>query len=236
MNSMSDSPISGVSETFKSRVLEYLSTLRAKLVVCRAEIEERVRSESPDFNVFQFIQPDENRLSDIIAALLDPNGNHGQGELFLAEFLEIAGIATDVPLEAFRVVREDCTTQIANPLRRIDIVLIGSVNGRSFGIGIENKPWAVDQPNQVKDYVDELVSRFKDRWHMIYLCREGSGPTASSICATSWETLRSSGKCKVMTFRGEFSAWLKRCFKVCKSLYPRAFLQNFAAYIDSHLS
>jgi hypothetical protein len=29
------------------------------------------------FNVFHLIEPDENKLSDILAGLLDPKGSHG---------------------------------------------------------------------------------------------------------------------------------------------------------------
>lgn len=42
-----------------------------------------------DFNVFDFISPDENRLSDILAFLLNPGAAHGQGNIFLIHFLNI---------------------------------------------------------------------------------------------------------------------------------------------------
>ena len=34
------------------------------------------------FNVFDLIEPDENKLSDVLAGLLNPKGAHGQGDLF----------------------------------------------------------------------------------------------------------------------------------------------------------
>jgi hypothetical protein len=37
------------------------------------------RKTASSFNVFTLIEPDENKLSDIIADLLDPQGRHGQG-------------------------------------------------------------------------------------------------------------------------------------------------------------
>ena len=40
------------------------------------------------FNVFDLIEPKENKLSDILADMLDPKGDHGQGELFLRLLLE----------------------------------------------------------------------------------------------------------------------------------------------------
>jgi hypothetical protein len=41
------------------------------------------------FNVFNYIKPDENKLSTIIADLLDVHGGHGQGSVFLNSFLEL---------------------------------------------------------------------------------------------------------------------------------------------------
>jgi hypothetical protein len=41
---------------------------------------------APSFNPFDFISPDENRLSTIIAWLLNPGGSHAQGGRFLDLF------------------------------------------------------------------------------------------------------------------------------------------------------
>src|SRR4051794_32824876 len=66
----------------------------AAKVIKEAEIQEseRNRTEARRFNVFSLIKPDENRLSDILADLLDPDGPHGQGNLFLRLLLEQLGI------------------------------------------------------------------------------------------------------------------------------------------------
>ena len=42
------------------------------------------------FNVFDLIEPDENKLSDVLAGLLNPKGAHGQGDLFLRLHLRAA--------------------------------------------------------------------------------------------------------------------------------------------------
>ena len=49
-----------------------------------AEIKVHLASE---FNVFHSIKFEENRISDVFAYLLDPDETHGQGKLFLREFL-----------------------------------------------------------------------------------------------------------------------------------------------------
>lgn len=42
---------------------------------------------APDFNMISCLYPDENRLSNVIAMLLDPKGEHGQGDAFIQLFL-----------------------------------------------------------------------------------------------------------------------------------------------------
>ena len=53
-----------------------------------------------------------------------------------------------------------------------------------FCLAIENKPYAADQPNQVKDYLDYLKERYQDRALLIYLSRSGDAPSEDSIKAS----------------------------------------------------
>jgi hypothetical protein len=46
---------------------------------------------SQDLRIFDYIDPDENLLSRILHDLLDPDGPHGQGDVFLRKFLERIG-------------------------------------------------------------------------------------------------------------------------------------------------
>ena len=63
------------------------------------------------FNVFDLIEPDENKLSDVLAGLLDPKGNHGQGDLFLRLLFERLGLRSDAKLT------KDATVQREAPMR-----------------------------------------------------------------------------------------------------------------------
>ena len=95
---------------------------------------------APLFNVFDFILPDENRLSDIIAFLLDPKERggqgdafHGQRDTFLKLFLKMVGLENRFDYsKPINVHREEPTDEC----RRIDIVLDQQ---DFFGLGIENK-------------------------------------------------------------------------------------------------
>lgn len=66
------------------------------------------------FNVFEYIQPNENRLSDLIADLLDPKGKHGQGQVLLREFVKTV-CGTSLSAWQFRAIRREVATSfIAN--------------------------------------------------------------------------------------------------------------------------
>jgi hypothetical protein len=110
---------------------------------------------APRLSLFDLIRPNENVFSRIIADLLDPLGAHGQGHLFLNALLG----SLDMPRVGVRdVVRVACEVQ-TDALRRIDIV----VETPTVLLGIENKPWAVQQPNQLSDYLRELENRAHGR-------------------------------------------------------------------------
>ena len=176
-------------------------------------------------NVFSYIRPDENRLSDIIRDLLDPRGPHGQSEAFLCEF-----IAQTCPREinpnSCNVFRENVTSRIESHLRRIDIL----VDLGDFGIAIENKPWATDQQDQISDYVAHLERRFTGEFVIVYLTRNGGKP--QSLASSQCDRLLSTRKLLLWNYQGVFRAWLKRCYRECEADVVRFFLRNFIAYID----
>lgn len=92
-----------------------------------------------EFNVFlQYFDPDENAISRVLAILLDPERAHGQGAVFLRQFLDMIGhpeLCADS--RKARVRYQDPATW-ANESGLIDI----TIDMGKFGVGIENKPWA----------------------------------------------------------------------------------------------
>src|SRR5262249_5386935 len=95
---------------------------------------------APDYDTFDFIEPDEMRLSKIVAWFLNPNQTHGQGSLFLRLFLDTLRVETQ---------SEDCDhadvrTEVSIKDGRLDIF----VSARNLRLAIENKPWAGDQDSQ----------------------------------------------------------------------------------------
>ena len=103
---------------------------------------------APRFSVFTLFHPNENTLSRVVADLFDPRGMHGQGTLFLNSLLE----AINLPRVGIRDVVKVRREVLTEARRRLDLI----VETNSLLVGIENKPWAVQQPEQLRDYLEEL--------------------------------------------------------------------------------
>jgi len=188
---------------------------------------------APRFSSFNFIQPDENSISDIIAHLLDPGENHDQGSIFLMEFLDIIkkeivnnGLSSIEP-EHITIKREEATRSIDRKKRRIDIVMKLSNNDNQLVIGIENKPWAKEQDDQVSDYIKYLEKEY-GKFVLIYLSSHGEMP--NSIEEKEREKRISEGQLAILSFN-KLEQWLEKCRMRSKSDRVRTFLRDFEIYI-----
>jgi hypothetical protein len=210
---------------FGERVGRTLCELREKLAAAREEIRRNELLHATRFNVFGYIRPDENRLSDILADLLDPHGTHGQGDAFLRLFGTELGVELPDDLTGTTVTREEPTTLLTNPLRRIDVV----IDFGPSGLAIENKPWAGEQVDQVKDYLDQLRRRYGERFVLVYLTGDGSPPP--SVPPDALSRLEREGRFRLLPFPTGFSAWLDACADRCRAEPVRGFLRQFRQYV-----
>ncbi len=128
------------------------------------------------------------------------------------------------------VVNEAATSFLSNNARRIDIRIELPPD---FGIGIENKPWAAEQPAQLADYRAELDRRYQGQFVLVFLCQQGRTP--SSITAEEWRNLQLSGKGAVFIYSDDFHSWLLDCHQKCQADKVRHFLNDFARYVQSNL-
>lgn len=181
------------------------------------------------FNVFDFIQPDENRLSDLLRDLLDPSGRHGQGEIFLKLAIQnlLPAFSIDcTALKHCKVIREAVTRDG----RLIDLVLDFGV----CGIGIENKPFAAEQPDQLADYADHLQRQFDGRFCLMFL--HAPGFRSNSLGESRRDLLQAAGQFSEVPYnaRGTASlhAWLENCAAASQSEKIRLFLLDFATYVQ----
>ncbi|WP_188018924.1 PD-(D/E)XK nuclease family protein [Psychrobacter sp. ANT_H56B] len=197
------------------------------------------RQLSPDFNTFDYINTDELGLSRILAALLDPKGSHAQQETFLRLFVEHC--LPDMyktserqvflnNLEKTDVFLEEITVK-SNTQRRMDIYLQCQVGDDSYGICIENKPYAADQFEQLKDYAEELEKRSHKAWHLVYLNESDEGPSKYSIDTSKLEALKNERQYSHLRFSG-LVGWLKACQVECQNHSVSEFIAQLINFIQ----
>ena len=190
------------------------------------EAKKRFASKlAPEFSIFDYFRADEMALSSCIAGLLDPSGNHGQGSVFLRDFLE--KLCPDVNwINRY----ESCvvkTEKQANGQRRIDVHLTFDEGV----IGIENKPWAGDQRNQLSDYAKFLgdsASALKKSWLLVYLCN--GEPSEESIPTKHRKDLERD-KTFVSANYQKLIEWLELCRSKAEALNVRMFVEEVIRFV-----
>ena len=177
-------------------------------------------------------------MSDVFAYLLDPEETHGQRELFLRKFLSYVPQkwSSEDIWSGVRIRREVRTTRIKDWDRRIDIEIAFNLNGNWAAIAIENKPWAGDKENQLRDYARHLESMYEGRFKLIYLTPYEKEPPASSISCEKRKELADKGKfgkASIQDWAGD-DGWLKRAENEVKAERVRWFVADFrTALIES---
>lgn len=194
---------------------------------------------SPNFSPFNYISTDELGLSRILADLLDPKGSHAQQESFLRLFIEycLPTIHRDDKWQVLldnigkmEVFLEEVTSK-SNSLRRMDIYLKYQVGNDSYGICIENKPYASDQYNQLIDYYKELKRRGHINRHIIYLNEYNDTPSEYSVDTKTLESWITSNQYSHLRFSG-LIGWLKACQVECQNHSVSEFIAQLIKFIQ----
>ena len=163
---------------------------------------EQANRQGERFNIFSILgmQRDETRThSRFLAELLNPKGRHGEGSVFLRDFIhETLGLKTEIG-PPIRVSRELPT----EAQRRVDLV----VETSELLLGIEVKVDAGDQPAQLFDYYRELEQRAAGRkdFVLVYLTLNGKAPSALSLNGLPL------GQVVCLSFARDIHCWLQRC-------------------------
>ena len=184
-----------------------LQALAPHLHAARAVARELDLHLARRFNVFRYLRDDELGLSRIIAELLDPDAEHGQGTTFLEAMLELLGVSPEpsdsdwsdraIPGRRNRVTtwkeyfgrfRSTTSDKIRVVQERwipgsryIDITVDIPTDDGTFCLAFENKPYADDQPWQCKDYLEFLGGRYGKRFLLVYLPPRYRLPHKSSL-------------------------------------------------------
>lgn len=131
-----------------------------------------------NFNVFSIMSMERNEVythSAILCELLDPNGSHGQGDIFLNIFIDIINKKIDINKNNSIPVLNNCSAHkeffVGEINRdttfggRIDIY----VTNKKHSLIIENKIDAGSQPNQLLRYYNYAKQNYNDDFWLIYL-------------------------------------------------------------------
>ena len=145
--------------------------------------EERAKATHARFNIFTTLlrENDEVRLhTRFLHCLLDPNGFHDCGQLFLDLFFttltDYPGIDhDDLPVkwespgadDTWKVRKE---AEKSSGYGQIDLLL---EHRQSFGIAIENKIHAREQDRQLASYSGFIRTKYRDNSRLIYLTLDG---------------------------------------------------------------
>ena len=202
-------------------IQNFLDEISKAMQELRDEKKRTARRLAPDFSVFDMTRSDEMALSKCFAGLLNPEGGHGQGRLFLDKFLEkICG-------KPEWATGKTCTVTLekqANGQRRIDIYLDF---GSAGVIGIENKPWAGDQSNQLSDYAKHLAS-YKKSWLLLYFSNHEL--SEESISKNKLKEIKESGNFIHIEY-DQVITWLDECLNNTCSIKVQIFIEDLIQFI-----
>lgn len=177
-------------------------------------IESRYKDDAvqsgADFNIFQIIglTSDEVRVhSAFLATLLDPQGSHRQGDLFLRLFTkQLSQIVHNFDTESAVV---ECEKYIGRMTEttggRIDIHISDE---KGHKIIIENKIYAPDQTNQLiryHNYAPDAV--------LLYLTLDGKAPGKDSV-----GDLIEEQNYYQISYSNEILDWLTECYEAVKKI------------------
>lgn len=218
-------------ENYSRRLNNFFSPLIINHRVSREYKREIEKHLATDFNFIGIISPDENKISDILKLLLDPEGAHGQGNIFFKLFIENVkseiGSQPQYLDQNIEKLKINISREAYFSGRKIDILI--TLNG-NFAIGIENKPWAYEQESQIEDYIGYLKQIYKENFIFIFL--HGTGQDPYSIDPRVREELIRRRKYFTASYRGFMVRWLESCHKNCEAEKVRFFLKDFIAWIN----
>ena len=176
-----------MAEVSERELERFFAEVAPRLETAQTLDDELDRQLARRFNVFRYLRTDEMGFSKMIADLLDPAGDHGQGAAFLKLLTEKLEFAQDVNPSDLGNAKVQTERQI-DGRRRIDIVV--EIDSEHC-LAIENKSnFAGDQEDQVEDYLDWLKQY--DHSLLVYLSPAGNGPLKTSMTRQTIEDLKTS--------------------------------------------
>lgn len=172
------------------------------------------------FNIFSILRAETDEVkthSAFLAELLNPNGTHGQRDLFLKNFLKIIAPNEDLITENAEVNIEYSIGPISEDYKsggRLDILI--RLPKSNYLILIENKIDAGDQPYQLFRY-NKYAKETKCEYKLLYLTKYGHNPSETSTGKIDnepfWECI---------SYSQDIKNWLNKCLENIKNASPVA--------------
>lgn len=178
-----------------------INSILTQLKNLNEQYEKHVRKKGEEFNVFSIIGREHYEVqihSAIIAELLNPDGLHGQGNVFLKHFLNLKKLVGEfseiLKCERIQVSKE---FSILNNTGRIDIL----IQANNTSIAIENKINAPDHEKQLERYYGYT------KYPVIYLTLDGSKPVEYTLGDLPAD------KVMCLSYADDIVEWLDSCIK-----------------------
>lgn len=202
-------------------------------------LKTRERKEATRFNIFDILNiraAETTTHTPFLKNLLDPAGTHGQGNLFLETFLK-----TFIPLDKtanFELQNDDDYNLIEEKATRggrIDIYIESLDISNRFGIIIENKIYAGDQPKQLERYYDYLIETLKFKPYqmmMFYLTVDGSSPSQYSLDVELRNSLMAEGILKSISYKKDITKWLNHSSKDIEAFKVKELIRQYLKTIQ----
>lgn len=208
----------------------FISHLAPRLQADRTRQRELERQTARRFNVFKYLREDELGLSQIIADLLDPAAEHGQGTCFLEAMLdtlpETSGRFGAMRPTATRPITVATERQIPTG-GRIDITVEIPLSSKSYCLAFENKPYADDSSGQLSEYLEYLREEYGTNFLLVYLPPVKRDPDETSLPQSDRE--RWQGLFRVMPYAGgdrSLEHWFVACRQRCEADRLHDFLKS----------
>jgi hypothetical protein len=209
-------------------VRSLLQRLKPRLREFQEETKNAELMSAPHFNIFRVLRLAHKEVivhTPVLGELLNPNGTHSQGFLFLSEFLKIAEEhGLKMPAQAVEKGRWHVETERSvGSFGTVDLL----IRCREFGylLLIENKIKAGEQPDQLQRYFDWLESQrhtYQQR-QIIFLTPTGRSCT----------TLRTGIAPVCMSYHEHIFPWLKKILPQIRASSVHEILKQYITIIEA---
>jgi len=204
---------------------------------------ETLESLLDHFNIFEAMGAvkQEVRHSDFLAYLLNPNQNHGLGDVFVKRLLQKSVMRTNIPLTISPIdldVWDMGSLVVRREWRSVDISLIDELH--KLVVIIENKIFSGEHSDQLSRYIHDVKQQYPDYQILgLYLTPEGDEPSNPNYIAISYmlicelvedliEARTSTLGQGILTMMNHYTVMLRRFIvgeseieRLCKQIYNK---------------